>query len=240
MTSDLEVRSREFAGEIGDVIAATLGDHVQMVSVKHGDRYVVRPDGATKKDQRIQLHVQRQHLADLAVAVFLQLDHAGEHLKATRTDIAVYSTLDRTPLVRLDYLSDMRTDPVCHWQFHGERGAFSHLLAIAHAKDSRQVSQPHDLSSVHLPVGGERFRPCLEDVLEMLIRDCGVDAVDGWQTALEEGRERWRMRQFRTTVRDLQQEAADVLEKYGWAVSPPGSDLTSHLAPYRQSPTSGS
>lgn len=234
MTSELEERSRAFAGEIGDMIAATLGDHVQMVSVKLGDRYAVRPDGATRNDQRIPLHVQGQHLADLAVAVFLQLDHAREHLKATRTDIAVYSTLDRTPLVRLEYLSEMRNDPICHWQFHGERGAFSHLLAIAHAKDSRQVKQPHDLSSVHLPVGGERFRPCLEDVLEMLIRDCGVDAVDGWQAALEEGREKWRMRQFRTTVRDLQQEAADVLEKYGWTVSPPESGSTPHLAPYRQ------
>jgi len=234
MTSDLEERSREFAGEIGDMIAATLGNHVQMVSVKFDERYVVRPDGLLKKDQRIPLHVQGQHLADLAVAVFLQLDHAGEHLKAQRTDIAVYSTLDRTPLVRLEYLSDMRKDPVCHWQFHGERGAFSHLLSIAHAKNSRQVSQPHDLSSVHLPVGGERFRPCLEDVLEMLIKDCGVDAVEGWQAALEDGRERWRMRQFRTTVRDLQQEAADVLEKYGWTVSPPKKDFTPHLAPYRQ------
>ncbi len=234
MTSDLEERSREFAGEIGDMVAATLGNHVPMVSVKFDERYVVRPDGVLKKDQRIPLHVQGQHLADLAVAVFLQLDHAGEHLKAQRTDIAVYSTLDRTPLVRLEYLSDMRNDPVCHWQFHGERGAFSHLLSIAHAKNSRQVSQPHDLSSVHLPVGGERFRPCLEDVLEMLIKDCGVDAVEGWQAALEDGRERWRMRQFRTTVRDLQQEAADVLEKYGWTVSAPMKDFTPHLAPYRQ------
>lgn len=234
MTSELEEQSRAFAGELGDMIAATLGNSVQMVSVKFGDRYAVRPDGKSWKDQRVPLHVQGQHLADLTVAVFLQLDHAREHLKATRSDVAVYSTLDRTPLVRLEYRHDMRTDPVCHWQFHGERGAFSHLLAIAHATNSRQVPQPHDLSSVHLPVGGERFRPCLEDVLEMLIRDCGVDAVDGWQAALEGGREKWRMKQFLTTVRDLQQEAADVLAKHGWSVSPPEDDFTPHLAPYRQ------
>ncbi len=203
-----------------------------MVSVRYGERYAVRPDGADAEAQKIPLAVAGTHLADLSVAMYQTLDHSGNYLKTTRSDFKVYSTLDRTPLIRLEYRADMHSDPVCHWQFHAERGAFSHLLSIANAADQRRVRKPHDLSSVHLPVGGERFRPCLEDLLEVLIRDCGIDAVDGWEAALERGRQRWRMRQFRTAVRDLQREAADVLRNHGWAVEPPDVPFTPHLEPY--------
>lgn len=232
MTSDLAGRSLEFAGEVAQLLAAAFGHDVPMVSVRYGGRYAVRPDGANAEAQKIPLTVAGTHLADLSIAMYLTLDHAGEFLKTTRSDFKVYSTLDRTPLIRLEYRSDMRTDPVCHWQFHAERGAFSHLLSIANATDGKRARKPHDLSSVHLPVGGERFRPCLEDLLEVLIRDCGIDAVDGWEAALERGRERWRMRQFRTAVRDLQCEAADVLVKHGWTVGAPDVPFTPHLEPY--------
>lgn len=234
MTSDLAERSKAFAGEIGGLLQDTFGRPVEIVSVKFGDRYAVRPAGNTAPERRIPLTVQGVRLADLALALYQTLDHSGKHLKTTRTDIGLFSTLDRTPLLRLEYRSDMRADPISHWQFHAERGAFTHLLSIANTADATRVQSPHDLSKVHLPVGGERFRPCLEDVLEMLIRDCGVDAAAGWESALRAGRERWRMRQFRTAVRDLQDEAAAVLRAYGWSATPPSEPYSPHLEPYRK------
>lgn len=233
MTSDLAARSEEFAQEVGDLLRNSLGADVQIVSVRLGDRYAIRPAGQSAPQRRIPLTVNGEHLADLSLALYQTLDHSGHHLKTTRSDFVVFSTLDRTPLVRLEYRSDMRDDPVCHWQFHAERGAFTHLLSIANSNDARRVPAPHDLSKVHLPVGGERFRPGLEDLVEMLIRDCGVDSVTGWQRALAEGRERWRRRQFRTSVRDLQDEAASVLRTYGWSVEPPEAAYEPHLQPYR-------
>lgn len=234
MTSDLATRSQEFAEEITRLLGGTFGRPVQIVSVKFGDRYAVRPAGARPADRRIPLTVNGAHLADLSLALYQTLDHSRQFLKTTRTDFGVFSTLDRTPLLRMEYRSDMRADPVCHWQFHAERGAFTHLLSIANTADARRVQSPHDLSKVHLPVGGERFRPCLEDVLEMLIRDCGVDAGAGWETVVQEGRERWRMRQFRTAVRDLQDEAAEVLRSHGWSLVPPDRPYTPHVEPYRK------
>lgn len=234
MTSDLATRSQRFAEEIGGLLTATLGRPIQIVSVKYGDRYAVRPEGNTPADRRIPLTVNGAHLADLSLALYQTLDHSKQYLKTTRSDFSVFSTLDRTPLLRMEYRSDMREDPVCHWQFHAERGAFTHLLSIANTANSRRVPSPHDLSKIHLPVGGERFRPCLEDVLEMLIRDCGVDAAEGWEAAVEQGRERWRMRQFGTAVRDLQDEAAEVLRRQGWTLTPPADPYTPHLEPYRK------
>jgi hypothetical protein len=204
-----------------------------MASVQLDDRYAVRPAGESH-EQKIPLYVGQQHVADLLLAIYLTLDRSGEHLKTARSDFRVFSTLDRTPLLRMEYRGDMRVDPVCHWQVHAERGAFTHLLSMANTIDARRVRRPHDLSTVHLPVGGERFRPCLEDLIELLIRDCGVDHQPDWESAVQGGRENWRVRQFRSAVRDLQEEAADVLSLEGWTVAPPAGSPPAYLKPYRR------
>ncbi|WP_147261939.1 hypothetical protein [Blastococcus sp. TF02A-26] len=165
--------------------------------------------------------------------MFLGLDRSGTYLKTVRSDFAVKSTLDRTPLIRLDYRADMGRAPSSHWQVHAERGAFSHLLARANAVDSSRVGKPHDLSSLHIPVGGERFRPCLEDLLQFLVQECGVDRRAGWLDVIERGRELWRHRQLRATVRDAQEETAQVLRDLGWAVdSAPGVDSEEYPATF--------
>jgi hypothetical protein len=138
----------------------------------------------------------------------------------------VYSVLDRAPLIRLDYRNDMQRAPISHWQFHAERGSLTHLLTLSQAHRPRAVKSPHTLSSLHFPVGGERFRPCLEDLLQFLVQECGVDHHDNWMSAIDAGRENWRRVQLRTVVRDLQQEAADVLASSGWTVTPPDEPLT--------------
>jgi hypothetical protein len=185
------------------------------------DRYVVRPVGESAGQQRVPLHVDGEVLATLSLVFYLGMDRVDKYLKTVRTDLAIHSTLDRTPLVRLDYRSDMTSDPVAHWQVHAERGSMSHLLARAHAVRPRLVSKPHDLSSLHFPVGGERFRPCLEDFLEFAVHECGVDFVTGWESAIASGREAWRRRQLRASVRDAQAEAAKALTEQGWTLVPP-------------------
>src|SRR5690606_4232088 len=147
---------------------------------------------------------------------------SSTHLKAVRSDFAVYSVLDRRhPLFRLDYQANMHTVPVAHWQFHAERGSLTHLLTLANQHNPRQVPNPHTISKLHFPVGGERFRQCMEDVLQFLIQECGVDSRRKWRQVVDRGREEWRRIQLRAAVRDLQEEAADVLVKEGWAVTPP-------------------
>jgi hypothetical protein len=67
------------------------------------------------------------------------------------------------------------------------------------------------MESLHLPVGGDRFRPCLEDVIEFLVVECRFDCQVGWRTVLEAGRERWRRMQTRTAA----------LRALGYAVAAP-------------------
>lgn len=77
------------------------------------------------------------------------------------------------------------------------------------------------VSSLHVPLGGSRFRPCLEDFVQFLIYECAFDSCDGWRTVVEDGRERWRRRQAAAVVRDAPDEAVRVLRNLGYTVQKP-------------------
>jgi len=223
----LRERAANFAQEIQDTLTRVLPGTFQMVSIASNQRYVVRPDGESTNAQRIALLVDGEHLANLGLQFYLGLDSSGTFLKTWKSNLAIHSVLDRTPLIRQEFDAAMTTAaPMAHWHVHADRGALSHLLARAHAVRPDLVSKPHDISSLHFPVGGERFRPCLEDFLEFLIRECGVDPLPGWEAAIIAGREKWRMRQFRSSARDLQQEAAEVLRTNGWTVEEPDGEIS--------------
>ena len=121
----------------------------------------------------------------------------------------------KEPLLRLHFVRAPRSQPSAHWHVHAERGAFSAILALAGKRNA------HSLGSLHLPVGGGRMRPALEDLLEFLVRECGVDPAPGWEAALAAGRERWRRHQIGALVRDAPDEAVRVLQENGYVVVPP-------------------
>ena len=125
------------------------------------------------------------------------------------------AVLDRTPVLRFHYYREPRGKPAAHVHVHGHRGALTHLLSQSgHEK-------PHDISALHIPVGGARFRPCLEDFIQFLITECKFDAEPGWQHHVAEGRERWRRRQAAAVVRDVPEEAARVLRELGYKIEAP-------------------
>lgn len=229
----LEERSAEFAAEIQATLDGVIPGRRVIISTKveGADRYVVKPE-----EGKLQLFVGGEHLAELHIAFYLGLDRTGHYLKTVRSDMSVRSVLDRTDLCRYDYRSDMTSDPIAHWQVHAERGAMSHLLTRASANElrTRRPRRPHDLSSVHFAVGGERFRPCLEDVLQMLVVDCGVDRCDGWKNVVCDGRERWRRRQISSAVRDLPEEAARILQELGWTIQAPAHPMPENTAALRK------
>lgn len=123
--------------------------------------------------------------------------------------------MDRTPVLRFEYIRQANRAPAAHVQVHAHRGALSLLLAQANHHKA------HDMSALHIPVGGARFRPCIEDVIQMLAEEFGFDTLGTWRQAVAEGRESWRRKQVRAVVRDWQSEAADVLGSLGYTVTPP-------------------
>lgn len=156
-----------------------------------------------------------QNLAELDIFQRFCLDSTGTYLAVEQSVLKLTASIDRTPVLRYDYDRLARSKPSSHIQVHAHRGAISHVLSqTGHPK-------PHALESLHFPTGGARFRPCLEDLLEFLIRDCKFAANEGWNEAVKKGRERWRRLQARSIVRAVPSEAADVLIELGYAVTPP-------------------
>ncbi len=237
MSDELAAKAAEFARELGETLAATLphAPSVDVQAVEGKNTFIVQPASPNGSAARVPLFVNRERLAELSIVLYLELDRTGAFLKNLRTDCAAYSVLDRQPLFRMDYRSDMQSAPVAHWQFHAERGALTHLLSMAQAHRPKSVTSPHVLSRLHFPVGGERFRPCIEDLIQFVIEECGVDFVPGWEGAVEAGRERWRRIQLRTVVRDLQHEAAEILRREGWTVvAPADAEITESVPTLRR------
>lgn len=154
-----------------------------------------------------------EHLARLKVDVWCCLDSRREFLAVEESTYQLIAHVDRAPIIRFEYERGATTKPWAHVQVHAHRGALSHLLSRA------RHATPHSMESLHLPVGGDRFRPCLEDVIEFLVVECGFDRAEGWRRAVDKGRERWRRTQARTAVRDAPSEAVAVLRALGYTVT---------------------
>jgi hypothetical protein len=232
----LSEQAAAFADSLTTTLSRTLPGASVIRAVGSGaTRFVVQSITEDGLLRRIPLYVAGERLAELTLKISLEMDADGTYLKAVSSSFALHSVLDqKQPLVRLEFIGTSTGPPVAHWHFHAERGSLTHLLTLSHANNPREAEHPHTLSSLHFPVGGERFRPCAEDFLEFLIRECGVDSEPAWKPALAEGRQRWRRTQVRAAVRDLQHDAAGVLRDQGWTVEPPNVDVVEKMSTLTQ------
>ena len=210
---DLQQQVEEFGQETAGLLSATLPGLPEppIEILRHENRTIVGPP----EGQRLPLYVGSQHLADMTLRVACQLDSAGQYLAVEESSFNLLAVLDRTPVFRIHYRRESPGRPTAHVHVHAHRGALSHLLSRA------GHTFPHDMSSLHIPVGGSRFRPCLEDFIQFLICECKFDALAGWRPHVEAGRERWRRRQAAAVVRDVPEEAARVLRELGYTVEAP-------------------
>jgi hypothetical protein len=154
-------------------------------------------------------------LAELKANYKLCVDSYGTHIAVEHSSFQLKAKIERTPIIRWDYDRNPNNKPRSHIQITAHRGALSHMLSrLDH-------ETPHSIESLHIPMGGERFRPCLEDVIEFLIRDCGFQGSEGWRQTIREGRSRWRRIQTRAVVRDSPECAVAELESLGYKVISP-------------------
>jgi hypothetical protein len=154
-------------------------------------------------------------LAKLTVIYKLCADSFSEFLAVEHSSIALKAEIENSPIIRWEYDRDARSKPSSHVQVTAHRGALSHILSqLGH-------ETPHLIESLHLPMGGDRFRPCLEDVVEFLIRDCGFPGAQDWRRIVRDGRAKWRRIQTRAAVRDSPSEAVAQLKAMGYDVTSP-------------------
>lgn len=113
------------------------------------------------------------------------------------------------------YAADGETR-LCHYDFEREKDRY----ATAHLQVSGSspaldlmpgVRRSQDLHKLHFPVGGRRYRPCLEDIIEFMIAERFAEPRNDWQRVLDAERRVFLTRQLRAAVRGDPQTARAAL-----------------------------
>ncbi|GAA2174141.1 hypothetical protein GCM10009846_18940 [Agrococcus versicolor] len=219
-----------FATRVSDTLEAVLGTGgAQLRATVLGERFEV----STVAARGIPLTARGKEILRIFVKYQCGFDGRAEYLAIHRSEFHVLGATSSEPLLRYEYVRDGSGDvPNAHLQIHAHRDAITHALVAGgnRTRRARRItpggSTLADLKSLHLPLGGTRFRPCLEDVLHFLIEEFGVDAVDGWRSGLDAGRKEWRSLQLRSAIRDAPQIAVETLRQLGFQVSVPGDAAT--------------
>ena len=102
-----------------------------------------------------------------------------------------------------------------HIQIHGSSEELAYIQGLQGNKTLRT------LDKFHIPVGGRRFRPTLEDFIEFLWSERLIGPLHaGWQQVLALHRANWLDLQLRAAVRGDPITAIAQLEIIGYKVNP--------------------
>ena len=132
------------------------------------------------------------------------------------------------PLMHFDYDREGPDDiPVAHLNMHAHRDELMYALMMAsglrakHRDSAMKKGRIPRVSALHIPLGGHRFRPPIEDVLDMMIVEFGVDHRSDARAVLATGRARFRSIQVSASVSDDAEMAAEALRRMGYEVIAP-------------------
>jgi hypothetical protein len=148
----------------------------------------------------------------LALACRLAADDIeGKHLMVTDSFLGYYADADlNEELLHYDYQRDKAGDyPEAHLQVAAHSPVWERLAAARNRGGT-------PFGKVHLPVGGRRFRPTLEDMIEFLVVEHLADAHPGWEVHVKEGRERFMRSQLQAAVRRNPEVAIEALRAGGF------------------------
>lgn len=212
MAFDLIGKSLQFASELGVFLNATVCNGPQLkclvfpeytVVGYNVDRYNVRGEGVPVRLDN------RDAKFYLGLSVRLQPDDRGEHLMV-RSSVMILAT---APVITNDNV-------LLHYDYEREKAdgyPEAHLQICATSEAWEEAGRRHDgdtrlLSKLHLPVGGRRFRPTLEDIIEFLIVEKLIAARPNWKKALSDSRDEFREKQLRAAIREYPDVAIDELK----------------------------
>ncbi|RIX30269.1 hypothetical protein [Amnibacterium setariae] len=219
-----------FADQMTATIEAVLPDvdgrFSVLVSSGRGNERI-----ALRQHQRsgLVLSVNGVPLMRLVVTYRLSWNGTQRYTAVESSQFKVFLAGSSVPLMRFDYLRQPAASvPSAHVNVHAHRDEVVFAMMRAGDRDrgrdrSRTIAEGRvpSMRELHIPLGGHRFRPCLEDVLQMLLVEFGLDRVPGYQAALDEGRKRYRVQQLRVAATDDLEAVADLLREMGYDVRSP-------------------
>lgn len=225
-STSLGEQAAEFANKMTALTRGVLHeDSPRFHAVNMGSRIRVAPIDEQEVERRIPIHIDGVQRLSLLARYYCCWDGANQFLAADASDIHLFYEGITDPLLRLEYVRKDEDPPGAHLHVHAHRDEMAFLLRLAEkgrpAQKMKQRKPLPRLAEMHLPVGGHRMRPALEDVLLFLHREVAIDVAPSWQAVLKEHLEDWRRLQLRSAVRDAPEEAVEVLRALGYTVEPP-------------------
>ncbi|NYV73130.1 hypothetical protein [Streptomyces sp. UH6] len=223
--SKLDEMATEFAEKLTALTRGVLGEGTpRFAALNVGRRVRVAPMADDDTLQRIPVRVNGEPVLSVMARYFCCWDGSSQFLATDRADVHVFFEGASDPLLRFEYVREQRDPPGAHIQVHAHRDEMAYLLRLADAGRPKQGFKRRKLprlSEMHLPVGGHRMRPALEDVLLFLQREFAIDVEPNWRKVVDDHLQEWREVQMMSAVRDSPLAAAKVLEQLGFTVTPP-------------------
>ncbi|BDY32991.1 hypothetical protein [Mycolicibacterium mageritense] len=217
MAFDLRDRSHQFKDELSDFLNATVcqGVRLNCMVFKTAGYTVVgyKNDRHNPRGAAFPLKINRDPKFYLSLSIRLHPDPRGGDFLMVHSSAMILRTgpeiTDGNMLLHYDYERDKPDDyPEAHLQ----------ICATSEEWEKTGVRLDGNqrlLPKLHLPVGGRRFRPTLEDIVEFLIVEKLVESREGWKQAVKAGRDRFREKQLRAAIRNTPEVALDQLRKDG-------------------------
>lgn len=206
--ADLESEARGFADRISGLLNRTVSNGVRLTAIPASTGMLVGLSlGKRQPTPRpVPLTIgDASPGAWLLVSYTFRWDDASSSLVASSSDFNLYADEDmRHAVVRFEYERGKDSYPEAHIQVHGDSPALRTIC--------KQRGMEKRLENLHLPVGGRRYRPNLEDVIEFLVVEGLADARAGWRDAVAEGRREWERIQLAAAVRRDPDTARAALE----------------------------
>ncbi|MGJ9532660.1 hypothetical protein [Actinotignum sp. GS-2025b] len=207
----LNERADEFAAHlqlIGELLDP--GFSVLKQAIIKGDPSTIRLSGSISADRFVTVRFDYK--------VFLSPDN-GFLTVAESMFSVIRGVVGKEPLVRWDYIRSPHSNiPCAHIQIHSHGDEWTHALLSSgkHSRRSRRrtkkAARTPRIADIHLPVGGHRFRPCLEHVLLFVVDEFGVACTPQAREALHQGIREWKDIQLRAALRRNRASAVEALE----------------------------
>lgn len=225
----LKRQADQLSRDLGLTLEAFLGRAVSL-HIASGEQHLTI---APPQGEYLSLSIRGRTLLSLELSYRCHFDHRQQYLAVKQSHLKVHAghRPHGDPLFRYEYVHEQQGQlPSAHLHVHGHRDQFTRVMTLAgeagvprrkpDALDSAEVAR---MAKLHFPLGGPRFRPCLEDVLQMVQIELGVDTGPDWPSRLNAARANYRRQQTGAVVRDCPAEAVRVLRELGYEVSdPPG------------------
>jgi hypothetical protein len=126
------------------------------------------------------------------------------------------------------YCHDDPESMIFHYDFNREPDndyPEAHLQVSGSSDSLNELCDRHDLERslerFHFPVGGKRYRPIVEDLVEFVIAERVAQPHEGWEAIVRGHRNDWERVQLKSVVRRDPDTAAEELRRQGYEVKPP-------------------